>query len=74
MAHYGMYVGDTGGGGWGIQFESGSSYTSFGQPDPWVGLAAKLGAEEVKDNGRTLGIWDLGGAVDWASKLRVAAS
>ena len=38
MARYGLYVGDTGGGGWGIQFESGSSFTSFGQPDPWVRL------------------------------------
>ena len=31
MRRYGMFVGDTGGGGdWGIQFESPSSFTSFG--------------------------------------------
>ena len=41
MARYGLYVGDTGGSGWGIQFESGSSFTSFGQADPWVGLGGE---------------------------------
>ena len=44
MARYGLYVGDTGGGGWGVQFESGSSFTSFGQADPWVALGDQLGA------------------------------
>ena len=33
MARYGMYFGDTGSGGWGIQMESGATYTSFGLPD-----------------------------------------
>ena len=76
MARYGLYVGDTGGGGWGIQFESGSSFTSFGQTDPWVALGDQLGATKWTDpsSGRSLRIWDLKNAAPWASKLKVATS
>jgi hypothetical protein len=67
MARYGMFLGDTGGGSWGIQLESGSTYTSFGRPDPLVAFA--------KANGWTThgGKWvgSLRDAVDWARHLRV---
>ncbi len=39
MASYGMFVGDTGGSSWGIKVESGSTFTSFGYPDPLVAFA-----------------------------------
>ena len=76
MARYGTYVGDTGGSGWGLMFESGSSYTSFGQADPWISLGDQLGASKWHDPSinRTVRIWDLGNAVNWASELEVAAS
>ena len=75
MARYGLYVGDTGGSGWGIQFESGSSFTSFGQADPWVALGDQYGVTKWTEpnSGRVLRIWDFGGAVDWSSNLSVAA-
>ena len=75
MARYGTYVGDTGGSGWGLMFESGSSYTSFGQADPWISLGDQLGATKYYDSSidRTLRIWDFENAVDWASELEVAA-
>ncbi|MGI9020542.1 MAG: hypothetical protein ACR2G3_07525 [Solirubrobacterales bacterium] len=75
MARYGMYVEDTGAtaNGWALLVESGSSYTSFGRPDPWVRLARTLGvprAEEARvPNTRIL---DLQGLVDWGARLRVA--
>jgi hypothetical protein len=76
MATYGLYVGDTGSGGWGIQFESGASFTSFGQTDPWVTLGDQYGVPKSTESssGRSLRVWDFGSAVDWASKLKVAAS
>jgi hypothetical protein len=66
MADYGMFVGDTGGAGWGIQFESSASYTSFGGPDPWLQLARRWGLP--KYGGKP--VFELSDAVDW-SKLRV---
>ncbi len=41
MAHYGMYVGDTGG-SWAIQREGGTTYTSFGYPDEWLSISEQL--------------------------------
>ena len=67
MATYGMYVGDTGGGGWGIKLESGSTYTSFGVPDPLVAFAR---ANEWTRDER-LWVGELGEGVDWAHRLRV---
>ena len=69
MAKYGMLVGDTlaGHGSWGIQGDSGSSYTSFGSPDPWRRLAVDLGASPY-------GVgyaFNIGHGVDWAGRLRV---
>ena len=44
MHRYGMIVGDTmsGHSSWGLIGESGSSYTSFGRPDPWAPFAARV--------------------------------
>src|SRR5215207_3135690 len=69
MARYGVLVGDTMGGNssWGIQAESGSSYTSFGATDPWdtVGEQAKAPAWN------TGYVFDVGSGVDWTRYLRV---
>ncbi len=67
MATYGMYVGDTGGGSWGIEAESGSTFTSFGVPDPLVAFARANGWTQY--NGRYTG--NLSDGVDWARYLRV---
>ena len=78
MAHYGMFVGDTGGGAsWSLQFESDSTYTSFGA-DP---LLLAFGQENAGDgdnaffdegDGRyTLQVDDP--RVDWSKRLRVIA-
>ena len=68
MATYGMYFGDTGGGGaWEIQAESGSTYTSFGHPDQMVKVARDHGVPS--HNGQY--VFDIGDGVDWARYLRV---
>ncbi|HWC26329.1 MAG TPA: hypothetical protein VG474_07080, partial [Solirubrobacteraceae bacterium] len=71
LARYGMIVGDTNGGNaaWGLQLESGSTYTSFGKRDPWDGLAEQLGAERDGDRW----VLRLDGGVDWARHLRLIA-
>jgi hypothetical protein len=61
MAHYGCYVGDTGGPGFAFQMESSVMFTAFGLPDPGVTFAQKNGL------GTT---FDLNSGVPWASKLR----
>jgi hypothetical protein len=67
MAEYGLYVGDTGGGF--LKLESGASYTSFGQADPWVGVAKGAGVAASREGTYT---FDFAGAVDWRSQLKVA--
>jgi hypothetical protein len=71
-AHYGLYVGDTGGGG--IVIESGSSYTSFGKADPWVQIARDAGLDPWWNSQVGTGqyIFDLTGGIDW-SRLRMLA-
>lgn len=68
LARYGMIVGDTNGGNaaWGLQVESGSTYTSFDRPDPWRSIAKELGAERYRD----ASILVLDGGIDWARHLR----
>ena len=68
LAHYGMFVGDAiGSGAWGLQFESGSTYTSFGEVDQ---VAAVAQSENVpRWNG--LYVFDIGSGVDWQSRLRL---
>jgi hypothetical protein len=67
MAHYGMFVGDTGGDSWRVKIQSGTSYTSFGRQDPWVRLGRAAGATEYGGDY----VFDLESGVDW-SKLAVA--
>jgi hypothetical protein len=67
LAHYGGYVGDTGGPGFGLLLESSAMYTSLGYVDPLATL------------GRTLGlplwsfryVFNIASGVDWARYLRV---
>ena len=66
MARYGMFVGDTGGSSWGLQLESGATYTSFGRPDPLVTFARRVGLPRFE--GRH--VLKLRDAVDWR-RLRV---
>jgi hypothetical protein len=68
LARYGMFVGDTGGSPWDLEFESGSTYTSFGYPDPILALAKRLGIPR-EDDGRYH--YELDDVVDWRSRLRV---
>jgi hypothetical protein len=70
MAEYGMYVGDTGTGSWGLQFESGSTYESFGVQDPLETFAADNNVTNYK------GTWvfNMRDGVDWAKHLRVVDS
>ena len=60
LAHYGLIVGDTmnNNSSWGLQGESGSSYTSFGAADPWAAIAGGMDG------------LDIGSGVDW-SRFRV---
>jgi hypothetical protein len=71
MAQYGMFVGDTGSSylGYGIVVQSGSSYTSFGEADPWVTLAKQFGIPQ-SSSGKYY--FDLKDTINWGSKLRVA--
>jgi hypothetical protein len=67
MAIYGMYFGDTGGGSWGVQAESGATYTSFGFEDRLVTFAKA--ARVPIYNGRY--VFNLRDGVDYAGRLRV---
>jgi hypothetical protein len=68
MARYGMFVGDTGGSSWGLQLESGTTYTSFGYPDPLVAFARRAGIPRYQ--GRY--VLSLRDVVNWRN-LRVIA-
>jgi hypothetical protein len=70
LAHYGAYIGDTGGNeAFGLQFESGATYTSFGLPDPLATFAAQQPSGVTNSNGSWY--FDLASGVDWANRLRV---
>ena len=69
MHQYGMYVGDTGGSPWDLQFESGSTYTSFGEKDPLVDFAREQGIAPY----RGVNYWDVKSGIDWSKHLRVIA-
>ncbi|MFL5910941.1 MAG: hypothetical protein ACJ768_10275 [Gaiellaceae bacterium] len=78
MAHYGMFAGDTGGGSsWSLQFESDSTYTSFGA-DPLLLAFGQANTGESDDTFRdegdgryTLQVDDP--RIDWRKRLRVIA-
>ena len=64
---YGAYIGDTGGAGFNFQFQSGSTYTSFGQADRLVEWAQTQPGVSLY-NGKS--VLDLAPGVHW-SRLRV---
>jgi len=68
MSRYGIFVGDTGAEPWEVGLESGSSYTSFGRPDPWVRFAREQGIRPDSEGRYNL---DFGGGVAWYRRLRV---
>jgi hypothetical protein len=67
LAHYGAFVGDTGSSSWRFKVESGSSHTSFGNPDPWVELGRQLGVPLY--NGDY--VFDVKSGVDWSKLVAV---
>jgi hypothetical protein len=67
LARYGGYVGDTGGDGIGMMFESSTTYTALGRPDPLVDIAKANG---LTDYGGQYG-FDVARGVDWQRSLRV---
>lgn len=70
FATYGAYVGDTGGNeGFGLHFESGSTYTSFGVEDPLVAFARDQESGVSTRDGRYH--FDLGSGIDWHEHLRI---
>ena len=70
LAHFGAFVGDTGGSPWGVEIESGSTYTSVGLRDPWDAWGRRQGGAGGPDGTTLVPINDAG--VDWRSRLRVA--
>jgi hypothetical protein len=69
LAHYGGYVGDTGGPGFGFMFESSTTYTALGLPDPLV----VFGALNFLPAWNGDYVFNLAGGVDWSRYLRVLA-
>jgi hypothetical protein len=67
LAHYGGYVGDTGGPGFAFQFESGTTYTSFGVTDPLVTFAKANNLPTY--NGSY--VFNMTTGVDWTRYLQV---
>jgi hypothetical protein len=68
LAHYGGYVGDTGGPGFAFQFESGSTYTSFGVSDRMVDFAKTASGVSLYEGKY---VFNMADGVDWARYLRV---
>jgi hypothetical protein len=78
MAHYGLIVGDTGGGSsWSIQFESDSTYTSYGAPPQMAQFASQHpgdGYDGWRDDGDGRYTFQLDDPrIDWGRRLRVIA-
>jgi len=67
LNRYGAYFGDTGGPGFGFQFESGQSYTSFGVADPLVSYAADNGLTQYENDY----VFNLSSGVRWADHLKI---
>jgi hypothetical protein len=67
MAHYGMFVGDTGG-TWAVTTESGIGYASVGQRDKWLAFGQANGWARYRED-----IWvgHLRDGIDWERRLRV---
>ncbi len=67
LAHYGGYAGDTGGPGFGFMFESSTSYTALGLPDPLTTLGQQDGLPTWE--GRY--VYNIASGVEWEKYLRV---
>jgi hypothetical protein len=67
LAKYGGYFGDTGGPGFGFQFESGSTYTSFGYEDRMV----KFARDNQVPTWNGVYVFNMRDGVDWGRYLRV---
>jgi hypothetical protein len=69
LSTYGAYVADTSGlaNDWAFERESSATWTSFGQPDPWVQYAKSLGLQPADFNHNGYGeYWmDVGKGVPW---------
>lgn len=72
LAEHGMFMGDTGGGGLGIKFESGESYTALGMPDPFVEFAKANKMPQGTGAWAGTYVFDIGAGVDW-TRLQVVA-
>ncbi len=74
LSTYGAYVSDTAGAGghWGFETASSQTYTSSGQPDPWVEWARSLGVqpEDFNGNGASEYWLNLEAGVPW-NRMRV---
>lgn len=79
MARYGMYFGDTGGQGFGVLTESGSTYTSFGEEDRLARFARAASVEPTDSDRDGLPEYALRfspgdlGRGGWGARLRVLA-
>jgi hypothetical protein len=71
LATYGGYVGDTGGSGFALQFESGATYTSFGATDPLVSFSKSSGVREGTGSWAGTYAYNMASGVDWARYLQV---
>ncbi len=69
LAHYGGYVGDTGGPGFGLQFESSTMYTSMGASDKLVDFAKSAGVSTWEGKY----VFNMASGIDWAKYLQVLA-
>jgi hypothetical protein len=69
LAQYGGYVGDTGGPGFGLMFESSTTYTALGLPDPLV----VFGALNSLPQWSSQYVFNVAGGVEWSKYLRVLA-
>ena len=67
LAHYGGYVGDTGGPGFALEFESSTTYTALGLPDPLVAFAAANNLPTWEGDY----IFNIASGVEWAKYLRL---
>jgi hypothetical protein len=67
LAHYGGYVGDTGGPGFAFMFESSTAYTALGLPDPLVQFAQ----EQALPTWQGDYVFNTASGVEWEKYLRV---
>lgn len=67
LAQYGGYVGDTGGPGFAFMFESSTSYTALGLPDPLVAFAKQNALPTWEGDY----VFNMASGVEWTKDLRV---